>query len=129
MAADSELLTNQLPAEYDVIAPDGSEIRLLALGRHGSMCHCSLPIGSSSKAVTHQTVEELWYFVRGKGQVWRMLGDREMVVDVEPGWSLSIPTGASFQFRNTGDEPLEFVIVTMPPWPGDQEAVAMPGFW
>jgi mannose-6-phosphate isomerase-like protein (cupin superfamily) len=79
--------------------------------------------------VTHQTVEELWYFVRGKGQVWRMLGDREMVVDVEPGWSLSIPTGASFQFRNTGDEPLEFVIVTMPPWPGDQEAVAMPGFW
>ena len=85
MAADSEFSAKQLPVKYDIIAPDGSEIRLLALGSHGSMCHCSLPIGCSSKAVVHQTVEELWYFVRGKGQVWRKLRGREVVVDVEPG--------------------------------------------
>lgn len=129
MRLESVLQTKQLPAACDVIAPDGSEIRLLAVGKHGSMCHCSLPKHGVSKAVAHQTVEELWYFVRGKGQAWRELGDCEVVVDVEPGLSLSIPTGASFQFRNLGDEPLEFIIVTMPPWPGEREAEAQPGLW
>jgi mannose-6-phosphate isomerase-like protein (cupin superfamily) len=129
MCVESVLQTKQLPVAYDVIAPDGSEIRLLAVGKHGSMCYCSLPKDGLSKAVAHQKVEELWYFVRGKGQVWCKLGECEVVVDVEPGLSLSIPTGASFQFRSLGCDPLEFIIVTMPPWPGEQEADAQPGHW
>jgi mannose-6-phosphate isomerase-like protein (cupin superfamily) len=119
----------RLATDLDVIAPDGSEIRLLSAGDQGSMCHCTLPPGTVSQAVAHQTVEELWYFVRGKGQVWRSLGAREEILDVEEGWSLCIPTGARFQFKNTGDEPLEFVLVTMPPWPGAQAATAVPGYW
>ncbi len=121
--------TVQLPASYDVIAPDGSEIRLLVQTTRGSMVHCLLPPGAVSKAVVHRTVEEVWYFVRGRGQVWRRQGEREEVVDVEPGWSVSIPTGTRFQFRTLGDEPLEFIILTMPPWPGDEEAVPVPGQW
>ena len=121
--------TKRIPIERDDIAPDGSEIRLLVDARAGSMCHCYLPKGRVSKAIAHRTVEEVWYFIKGRGQVWRRLGDREEVVDVEPGWSLTIPTGSSFQFRNTGGEPLEFIIVTMPPWPGIGEAVRRPGYW
>ena len=34
------------------------------------------------------------------------------------------------QFRNTGEEdPLEAVAVTMPPWPGADEAESVPGPW
>jgi mannose-6-phosphate isomerase-like protein (cupin superfamily) len=121
--------TIRLPNTVDTIAPDGSEIRLLARSSRGSMVHCTLPPGATSRAVRHRTVEELWYFISGAGRVWRKLEDREKVVEVEPGWSLSIPTGTSFQFQNTGDEPLCFVIVTMPPWPGEGEAVSQPGYW
>ena len=53
----------------------------------------------------------------------------EQIVQVRAGVSVSIPAGASFQFRNDGDEPLEAVGVTMPPWPGAEEAVALEGIW
>jgi len=68
-------------------------------------------------------VEEIWYFLAG--QVWRKQDDREKVVDVHPGLSLTIPAETHFQFRNTGDEPLQFIIAAMSPWPGEDEAVAL----
>jgi mannose-6-phosphate isomerase-like protein (cupin superfamily) len=118
-----------VPENLDALAPDGSEIRLLVKSSHGSMVHCTLPPGQTTVAVRHRTVEELWFFLSGAGQVWRQLGDQEEVVDVGAGVSLSLPTGASFQFRNTGLDPLCFVIVTMPPWPGAGEAVPQQGYW
>ena len=121
--------TARLPEDYTDLAPDGSEIRELVAMKNGSMVHCTLPPGAVSMAVAHRTVEEVWYFIQGSGQVWRKMGGEEKVVDVEPGVSLSIETGAHFQFRNTGDENLCFVIVTMPPWPGEEEAVRVGDFW
>ena len=121
--------TRKLPHEYTVLAPDGSEIRELVTVQGGSMVHCSLPSGATSMAVKHLTVEEVWYFIQGRGQVWRKDESAESVVDVRPGVSLSIETGTHFQFRNTGDEDLCFIIVTMPPWPGEQEAVRVADYW
>jgi mannose-6-phosphate isomerase-like protein (cupin superfamily) len=120
----------RLPAEPDAIAPDGSAVRvLLALGR-GSMAHFELAAGETSAAVRHRTVEELWYFVGGRGEMWRRAPDGQEAVDaVEAGVSLDIPLGTSFQFRALGDEPLRAVGVTMPPWPGDGEAERVPGHW
>ena len=119
----------RLSQDYDTLAPDGSEIRLLAATSRGSMVHCTLNPGEVSLAVAHRTVEEVWYFLEGTGQVWRRLGELERTVDVSPGVSLSIPVGAHFQFRTIGDRPLRFVIVTMPPWPGEDEAYPVPGRW
>jgi mannose-6-phosphate isomerase-like protein (cupin superfamily) len=121
--------TKRLPVAVDVMAPDGSEIRLLATLPCGSMVHCTLPPGQTSLAVVHCTVEEVWYFIQGRGQVWRRQGDQEEVVDITPGLCLTIPTGTHFQFRTTGDDPLAFVIVTMPPWPGADEAARVPDYW
>ena len=45
------------------------------------------------------------------------------------GVCLTIPPGTSFQFRNTGWEPLCFIITTMPPWPGPEEAVRVTDHW
>ena len=113
----------------DALAPDGSEIRLLGAVRGGSVVHCTLPPGRTSLAVRHQTVEEIWYVLGGRGQVWRRQGPREEVVDVEPGVALTIPLGVDFQFRTMGSEPLRFVIVTIPPWPGAEEAARVKDHW
>ena len=107
--------TKKLPADCTVLAPDGSEIRELVAVKGASMVHCTLPIGTASMAVAHRTVEEVWYFIQEQGQVWRKCEAAESVVEVEPGVSLSIEVGTHFQFRNTGDDDLCFVIVTMPP--------------
>ena len=122
---DYKLLANK----RDALAPDGSEIRLLSETSHGSMVHCTLNPGEVSAPIAHRSVEEVWYFLEGTGQVWRKRGDEERVVDVSPGGSLSIPVGVHFQFRATGDRPLKFVIVTMPPWPGHDEAYPVEGHW
>ena len=121
--------TKRVPARYDCLAPDGSEIRLLVTGECGSCAHCTLLPGKASLAVRHRSVEEIWYCLAGRGEVWRKRGSDEETVEVSPGVSLTIPCGAHFQFRNPGDAPLELVLVTMPPWPGEQEAVRVEGHW
>jgi len=121
--------TKLLPENLDLHAPDGSEIRLLVETERGSSAHCELPAGGVSKAVRHRRVEEIWYFLDGAGEVWRKAGDVEEIVEARPGLALTVPTGAHFQFRNTGEGPLRFVLTTMPPWPGEDEAVAVEGPW
>ena len=118
-----------LNSKPDALAPDGSEIRLLSRTSRASFCHCTLPPGKVSSAVRHRTIEEIWYFLQGQGEVWRRLDDQEVTTRVRPGMSLTIPTGADFQFRNTGGEPLTFLIVTAPPWPGDDEAIRIDDHW
>lgn len=127
--ADWRFDTRQLPESPDVIAPDGSDVRvLLRLGR-GSMAHFELAPGRVSRAVAHHAVEELWYIVDGQGQMWRRQGERQQTVPLRPGTCLSIPPGTHFQFRASADGPLAAVGVTMPPWPGDGEAYEVPGQW
>jgi mannose-6-phosphate isomerase-like protein (cupin superfamily) len=121
--------TKVLQKEPDYAAPDGSEIRLLLTMKGGGVCHCTLPVGKTSKAVAHRTVEEIWYIVGGQGDVWRKSGQQVEVISIHPGVSLTIPVGTHFQFRNTGAEPLCLLITTMPPWPGPQEAVGVSGHW
>lgn len=125
----AELAAKVLGGVADVIAPDGCEVRILARTARGSMAHFTLPPGEVARAVAHRTVEELWFFLSGTGQMWRRSGEREEIVDVAPGLSLSIPLGTRFQLRNDGKEPLAAVAVTMPPWPGDDEALFVDGRW
>ena len=121
--------TVQLPISHDVLAPDGSEIRVLAGTEQCSMAHGFLPPGGVSRAIRHRTVEEVWYVLSGEAEVWRRLGDDEQVITATAGTSLTIPVGARFQFRTTGDEPFQFIMLTMPPWPGEDEAEFVPGNW
>ena len=117
--------SSRIADDYDLLAPDGSEIRLLHSFPDASVVHCCLPVARVSIPVRHRTVSEIWYFLAGRGQVWRRQAKREEVLEVRAGISLTIPLGTSFQFRNTGDPPLEFIIVTIPPWPGADEAILL----
>ncbi len=126
---DQDFDTRQLPGIRDVVAPDGSDVRiLLQLGR-GGMAHFELAPGRVSRAVAHHSVDEIWYVVRGQGQMWRRQAEREETVPLEPDTCVSIPAGTHFQFRSTSAEPLAAVGVTMPPWPGPDEAYEVPGAW
>ncbi len=122
-------ITVDLPAAYDYLAPDGSEIRLLATHDAGGLAHCRLPAGHVSEPVRHRTVVEIWYVLAGRGQVWRKDGADEETVEVEPGIALTIPVGTSFQFRTLGDRALELMIGTFPRWPGAHEAEPVEGCW
>lgn len=121
--------TKRLPGEPDAVAPDGSRVRLLLGLRAGGMAHFALPAGEVSIAVMHRTVEEIWYVVAGRGEMWRQHGTREEIVPLEPGTCVTVPLGTHFQFRSSGPGPLEIVGVTMPPWPGAAEAVRVAGKW
>lgn len=121
--------TMLLPATPDAIAPDGSDVRILLGLSGGSMAHFTLAPGHISIAVVHRTVEEIWLFLSGRGQMWRRQDEREEIVTVEAGVCLTIPLGTHFQFRTLGDEALTAVGVTMPPWPGEGEAMVVKGRW
>ena len=121
--------TRRAAAAPDAIAPDGSEVRLLSATSRGSMARFTLHPGSVSKAVAHRTVEEIWYITAGGGRMWRKTGECEEVIELTAGCSLTIPTGTNFQFRCDGSSPLEAIAVTMPPWPGADEAYAVAGPW
>ena len=120
-------------SDDSITAPDGSEVRLLLDGAHGvtrcSMVEVSIAAGAVSRPVRHRTVEEVWYVVEGAGQVWRGPPDTTAAdvspVAVAPGDALVIPTGWAFQFQAGPESALRFICVTMPPWPGMDEAAGL----
>jgi mannose-6-phosphate isomerase-like protein (cupin superfamily) len=126
---DEAFDTRQLPAAPDAVAPDGSDVRvLLQLGR-GSMAHFELGPGRVSRAVAHHSVDEIWYILHGHGQMWRRQAQRQETVPLYSGTCISIPAGTHFQFRADATGPLAAIGVTMPPWPGPDEAYDVPGPW
>jgi mannose-6-phosphate isomerase-like protein (cupin superfamily) len=118
-----------LGASVDAVAPDGTAVRLLLSLGGGSMAHFELPAGAVSHAVAHRTVEEIWFVVSGRGSIWRRQDGRERTDPLAPGTSLTIPLGTAFQFRAEAGSPLAFVAITMPPWPGMDEALPALGPW
>jgi len=121
--------TRRIGDQPDIIAADGSEVRVLCQLSRGALATFTLAGGAVSKAVAHRTVEEVWYVTRGRGRIWRKMGEQEKVTDLQPGISVAIPTGTHFQFRNDATEPLEIVAATMPSWPGEGEAYRVEGPW
>jgi mannose-6-phosphate isomerase-like protein (cupin superfamily) len=121
--------TRTLSESSDERAPDGSRLRTLLRVERGGMAHFELEPNQTSNAVAHRTVDEIWFFLGGRGELWRQAAGAESVVTVHEGVCATIPRGTHFQFRCTGDTPLSAICVTMPPWPGDTEAVRVPGLW
>jgi mannose-6-phosphate isomerase-like protein (cupin superfamily) len=112
----------------DAIAPDGSEIYFRAVdATRASLVEIVLRPGGTSRPVRHRTVEEVWYFLDGSGEVWLRSPDRasDQTRAVARGDVVVIPTGWDFQFRADRGQALRFLCFTVPAWPGDEEAVAI----
>ena len=102
-----------------VTAPDGSSVRpLCVLPGAASFAQFELAPGETAKAVSHATVEEIWFVTFGAGEMWRSQDGHEEITALEPGVCLTIPLGTTFQFR-AGDQGLRAVAATVPPWPVD----------
>lgn len=133
MMSRESFSSRELPVEADEAAPDGCQVRRLGLVSGGSLAHFSLPAGQTGSAVRHRSVDEIWYFLSGRGEMWLRddveSGGTEAIVAVEPGVSVTVPAGTSFQLRALGGETLCAVAATLPPWPGATEATAVPGPW
>jgi mannose-6-phosphate isomerase-like protein (cupin superfamily) len=125
----TEYATLRLPLLPTLTAPDGSDVRVLLGLRGGGMAHFELAAGRTSIAVMHRTVEEIWFVVCGRGEMWRRQGEHEQTIALEPGVCLTLPLGTRFQFRAAPDAALAAIGVTMPPWPGNDEAVRVDGPW
>jgi mannose-6-phosphate isomerase-like protein (cupin superfamily) len=125
----SEFTTTRLPSRPSELAPDGSAVSPLLAVAGGSMAHFQLDAGETAHAVAHRTVEKLWFVLGGRGELWRKRGTRESIVVLQRGVCVTLPRGTHFQFRASLTEPVEIVAVTMPRWPGSDEAELVHGPW
>jgi mannose-6-phosphate isomerase-like protein (cupin superfamily) len=119
------VVVRELAWVADDAAPDGSEIRLLPWADAGGLCHCLLHPGQRSRAVAHRTVTEIWFALDGTGELARWDSGRDekpAVLPLRHGVSVVIPVCTPFQFRATGIAPLRLLLLTIPRWPGDEEA-------
>jgi mannose-6-phosphate isomerase-like protein (cupin superfamily) len=91
--------TMTLPRTHDVLPPDGSESGFCYLPQKG-MAHFILRTGQVSRAVRHQTVEQIGHIILERGEMWRTDDDHEEISTLAAGTFLTIPPGTTFQFRS-----------------------------
>jgi len=123
--------------EHDFDGDGRNEVVVIVvstLGGTGVFMHLAVvensPEGAVSRAVRHRSVEELWYVVSGRGEIWcEPASGSARILPLFPGTSLAIPARCAFQVRVDDEAPLEVVGVTLPPWPGDGEAELVAGRW
>jgi mannose-6-phosphate isomerase-like protein (cupin superfamily) len=109
--------TLRIDESVQVTAPDGSSVRpLCTLRGAASFAQFELAPRQLSKAISHTTVQEIWYVVSGGGDIWRSQDGHEETTALAPGTCLTVPLGTTFQFR-AGRDGLVVVAATVPPWP------------
>ena len=125
-----EAATKMLALEADVIAPDGCEVRILAQTPRGSMAHFTLGPGAGLARGGAPHGRGGLVLPLGPGpdvaSAGRRAGDRRGGAGRVARRSRSART---FSCATTATEPLAAVAVTMPPWPGDDEAYLVDGKW
>jgi mannose-6-phosphate isomerase-like protein (cupin superfamily) len=65
---------------------------------------CKVPVGKTHKAHSHQTMEEIFYFTEGEGEI-RI---EEEIETVGPGDRVIVPKTHVHQIKNTGNVELKY---------------------
>ena len=102
------------------ITKDGSEIRSIldrtnSAVRNQSLAEALLPPGAATEPHLHPLTEEIYYVLRGIGQM--TLGMERQRVG--PGDGVLIPPGTPHTIENVGEEPLVFLCCCAPPYSHD----------
>lgn len=112
------------------ITKDGSGIREIlspnnapGVIRRQSLAEATVPPGYTTESHCHPVTEEIYYILRGVGQM--RIGESVRVVG--PGDGIAIPSGAPHQITNTGKEDLVFLCCCAPAYTHDDTVmVEMP---
>lgn len=116
--------------ERDAVAPDSMDVWLLERVTGASSAIFRAKAGQTCRAVRHRTVEEIWYCLSGKSEMWMQAPDgSERTVSLTRGSCVAIPVATTFQLRNQGRCEANFFGVTVPAWPGEGEAEITEGKW
>ena len=99
------------------ITKDGSEIRSIldrtnSGATNQSLAEATLAPGARTEPHLHPRTEEIYYILRGTGQM--AVGTEER--QVGPGDGILIPPGMPHTIRNVGTEPLVFLCCCAPPY-------------
>lgn len=125
--------TKRLAPRIDATAPDGSEVRVLLRNSGNSVAHFSFQPGQISRPVRHRSIDEIWFFLTGSGELWRSNDDQQQIIKISADLSISIPAGTAFQIRVDSECALTAIGTSTPPWPGENsehdEAEAVTGVW
>src|SRR5215216_813802 len=95
--------------------PHGSELRPLIDRTTSAITQCSLaeetlPPGRAVTPHHHRELEEIYYIVSGRGVM--SVGDEQH--EVVAGDAIFVPRGHSHTLANTGDEPIQLLVVCGP---------------
>jgi mannose-6-phosphate isomerase-like protein (cupin superfamily) len=67
----AKIKTTILPDQPDAKSPAGADIRFIMDGETGTMIHSTVPPRQVNRATVHATVNEFWYVLEGRGEIWR----------------------------------------------------------
>lgn len=82
--------------KHEDVAP-GSKLMMINL--------CKVPVGKTHKAHSHKTMEEIFYFTEGEGEI--RIG--EEIETVGPGDRIIVPATLEHQIKNTGNTELKYI--------------------
>lgn len=102
------------------LTEDGSEIRELFARRNSairnqSLAEATLRAGQSTRAHFHPKAEEIYYILRGRGNMRMESRERE----VGPGDAIAIPPGCPHKIMQLGKEDLVFLCCCAPGYEPD----------
>ena len=130
LMAGTHFETTDLASMASFLSDDGSEIRSLPTVNGVETVHCRLPQGGVIHASRHKTVAQLWYVLSGNGDLWLEGSDgKESIISLKNGVSVTVPLGYKFQFRNTGTQNLDILIVNTTKWSGPGELIPVKNRW
>jgi mannose-6-phosphate isomerase-like protein (cupin superfamily) len=108
--ADARGLVRYTDATEPQSCPYG-EVRRVVTGGEGGVANIHVVRVTEGAPHVHEGYDEVYYVLSGTGAITLPSGRSEL----RPGAAVVIPAGTPHGLRSEGSEPLEFVIVGMPP--------------
>jgi mannose-6-phosphate isomerase-like protein (cupin superfamily) len=111
-------LDDKLSYEYTGIADCCKLTHIKVMGNFDNIeaTYAISEVGAQSIPVARDVLDEEYFVIAGTGAVWIKTDEEEKVISVKQGSYVEIPKKAGTQFKNLGNEPLIFLVLTSPPY-------------
>jgi mannose-6-phosphate isomerase-like protein (cupin superfamily) len=123
-------IITSLSAAPDSVSPDGgAEIRHILASQGGDLTHAVCHAGNTSGTHHLPELDEGYFVLSGRGEIWRATDEREAVTALRPGRWVAMPGGMRFQYRANAGSSLVFLVVVLPSWREELFHVVEGGRW